>query len=77
MLTIEMTDTIDKVLKKTITGKIRIDYNFDGEEFGFVEDYYVPTSLLEGINEGDLVCIDVVFNGERWRAYRLAKNDIT
>lgn len=73
MLTIEITDTCDKVLKKIITGPIRINYNSKGQKFGFVEDYYIPSHLLEGINEADPVCIDVVFNGEKWQAYKLVR----
>lgn len=73
MLTIEKTDTCDKVLKKTITGPIRINYNSKGHMFGFVDDYYVPTYLLEGIKEEEPVCVDVVFNGEKWQAYNLVR----
>lgn len=73
MLAIEPTDTCDKVLKKTVSGTIRLNYNSKGQLFGFVDDYYVPTHLVEGINEEDPVCVDVVFNGEKWQAYKLVR----
>lgn len=73
MLAIEPTDTCDKVLKKTVFGPIRLNYNSKGQLFGFVDDYYVPTHLVEGINEEDPVCVDVVFNGEKWQAYKLVR----
>ena len=73
MLAIEPTDTCDKVLKKTVSGPIRLNYNSKGQLFGFVDDYYVPTYLVEGINEEDPVCVDVVFNGEKWQAYKLIR----
>ena len=73
MLTIEKTDTSDKVMKKTITGPIRINYNSKGQLFGFVDDYYIPVHLIEGIDEDEYVCVDVVFNGEKWQAYKLVR----
>ena len=73
MLAIEPVDTCDKVLKKTISGPIRLNYNSKGQLFGFVDDYYVPTHLVEGINEEEPVCVDVVFNGEKWQAYKLLR----
>ena len=73
MLAIEPTATCDKVLKKTVSGPIRLNYNSKGQLFGFVDDYYVPTHLVEGINEEDHVCVDVVFNGEKWQAYKLVR----
>lgn len=73
MLAIEPTDTCDKVLKKSVSGTIRLNYNSKGQLFGFVDDYYVPTHLVEGINEEDPVCVDVVFNGEKWQAYKLVR----
>ena len=73
MLAIEPADTCDKVLKKTISGPIRLNYNSKGQLFGFVDDYYVPTHLVEGINEEEPVCVDVVFNGEKWQAYKLLR----
>ena len=77
MLTAETTDTCDRVLKKTSSGPIHINYNSEGKKFGFVDDYYIPTHLIEGINEDEYVCIDVVFNGEKWQAYRLARCGFT
>ena len=73
MLAIEPTATCDKVLKKTVSGSIRLNYNSKGQLFGFVDDYYVPTHLVEGIKEEDYVCVDVVFNGEKWQAYKLVR----
>ncbi len=73
MLAIEPADTCDEVLKKTISGPIRLNYNSKGQLFGFVDDYYVPTHLVEGINEEEPVCVDVVFNGEKWQAYKLLR----
>ena len=73
MLAIVLTDTCDKVLKKTVSGPIRLNYNSKGQLFGFVDDYYVPTHLVEGINEEEPVCVDVVFNGKNWQAYRLVR----
>ena len=73
MLAIEPTDSCDKVLKKTVSGSIRLNCNSKGQLFGFVDDYYVPTHLVEGINEEDHVCVDVVFNGEKWQAYKLVR----
>lgn len=71
MLTIETTDTCDKVLKKAVTGLININTNSEGKKFGFVDDYYVPTRLLEGINVNELVYVDLVFNGEKWQTYNI------
>lgn len=73
MLAVEPADTCDKALKKTVSGPIRLNYNSKGQLFGFVDDYYVPTHLVEGINEEDPVCVDVVFNGEKWQAYKLVR----
>lgn len=75
MLAIEPTDTCDKVLKKTVSGPIRLNYNCKGQLFGFVDEYYVPTHLVEGIDEGEPVCVDVVFNGEKWQVYNLARHN--
>jgi len=73
MLSVDFTDTCDMVLTKTVSGPIRLNYNSKGQLFGFVDDYYVPTHLVEGINEEELVCVDVVFNGEKWQAYNLVR----
>lgn len=73
MLAIEPTDACEEALKKTVSGPIRLNYNSKGQLFGFVDDYYVPTHLVEGINEEELVCVDVVFNGEKWQAYNLVR----
>ncbi len=73
MLSVEPTDTCDKVLRKTVTGPIRLNYNSKGQQFGFVDDYYVPTHLVDGVKEEEPVRVDVVFNGEKWQAYRLVR----
>ena len=73
MLSIEIVDICDKVLRKTGMGSIRMNYNDKGQRFGFVEDYYVPSNLLNGIEEGDIVFVHAVFDGNRWRSYSAEK----
>lgn len=71
MLSIDYSDNNDLQLKKSIKGSIRLNYNFKGQLFGFVGDYYVPNHLVKGVEEGDYVKADVVFNGEKWEVYHL------
>ena len=73
MLHIELSDTSELQLKKSLIGCIRLNNNRKGQTFGFVEDYYIPSHLITNIEEGDYVKVDVVFNGERWEVYRLQK----
>ena len=75
MLDVKKSDDCEKKLTKTATGLIRISYNNKGQLFGFVEDYYIPGNLLVGIEKDDLVKINVVFDGERWKAYSVEKVD--
>lgn len=73
MLLIEHSETNITELKKTIMGTIRLNVNHNGQPFGFVEDYYIPANLINNIENGDTVKIDVVFDGEKWKAYQLNK----
>lgn len=64
--------------KRDIQGTIRLNTNMYGDVFGFVGDYYVPARLIElpenaMIQNGDLVLIDVLFNGKKWQTYRLQR----
>ena len=66
--------------KLDIQGTIRLNTNLYGNEFGFVEDYYIPPHLIKQqgnaiVEDGDLVSIDVLFNGEKWQAYHLKRVD--
>ena len=74
MLTIEKTYNPEKKLSKTINGCIRLNTNSKGQLFGFVDDYYVPEYLIKGIEDDDFVTIEVIFDGDKWRAYSLQKN---
>lgn len=76
ILDVKKVDGSEKKLTSTATGKIRIRYNYEGHPFGFVEDYYVPGALLDGIDDGDRVTVNVVFDGERWKAYSVEKANV-
>ena len=71
MLNIDYSDHCDLQLKKSIEGFIRLNFNHKGQEFGFIDDYYVPNHLVNDVDEGDYVKADVVFNGDKWEVYRL------
>ena len=73
MIEVKIIDDCEKKLSKTATGPIRMNYNNKGQIFGFVEDYYVPGNLLVGVEDDDLVVVNVVFDGEKWKAYSLKK----
>ena len=75
MLHIELSDSCELQLKKTLIGCIRLNNNSKGQTFGFVEDYYIPNYLITNIEEGDYVKVDVVFNGEKWEVYRIQKEN--
>ena len=76
MLNISYSDYCDLQLTKSIKGLIRLNYNFKGQKFGFVDDYYVPNHLVKDVEDGDYVKADVVFNGEKWEVYNLVVNSI-
>ena len=71
MLHIEPASTCDLILKKTVRGSIRTNINGRGQQFGFVDDYYIPSYLVKDVEEYDNVEVDVVYNGEKWEAYQL------
>ena len=71
MLNIDYSDHCDLQLKKSIEGFIRLNFNHKGQEFGFIDDYYVPNHLVNDVDEGDYVKADVVFTGDKWEVYRL------
>lgn len=73
MIDVKFADDCEKKYTKTTTGFIRIKYNRKGQPFGFVEDYYVPGHLLAGIEDNDYITINVVFDGEKWKAYSTEK----
>ncbi len=75
MLHIEPTESSNLVMKKSIRGTIRLNINRKGQQFGFVGDYYVPSRLINDIEEYDYVEVDIVYNGEKWEAYDLRKMD--
>ena len=77
LLDVSKTDDCEKKLTKAVTGPIRINYNNKGQLFGFVRDYYVPGYLLVGIEDDDHVVINVVYDGERWKAFSAEKASIT
>ncbi|MBR4625861.1 MAG: hypothetical protein IKO56_10050, partial [Alphaproteobacteria bacterium] len=72
MLDISSSEQGKLELKKTVSGNIKIVYK-DGKYFGFVNDYYVGSQYLYGIEDNDTVKIDVVYNGQKWSAYKLRK----
>lgn len=53
---------------KIVEGVVRTNVNSKGETFGFVEDYYVPSYLMQGVEEGDAIKVKVIFDGNRWKA---------
>lgn len=71
-LSIELGDDTNTDLKKSMSGVIRVKTNLRGQKYGFVENCYVPSNLIESIDDGDPVNIDAVFDGENWRAYSLS-----
>lgn len=73
MLDISMSEQGKTILRKTITDKIRTNINNKGQRFGFVGDYYVGENFLSDIENGDKVKIDVVYDGAKWRTYKLEK----
>ncbi len=73
MLDISMSEEGKVKLRKTITGHININSNSNGQRFGFVDDYYVGEKFLYDINDYDEVKIDVVYDGAKWRTYKLEK----
>ena len=75
MLEVNQIDDCEKKLTKTATGPIKMNINYKGQLFGFVEDYYVPGYLLRGIEHGDHVFVHVVYDGERWKAFSAEKID--
>ena len=77
LLDVSKTDDCEKKLTKAVTGPIRINYNNKGQLFGFVRDYYVPGYLLVGIEDDDHVVINIVYDGERWKAFSAEKASIT
>ena len=73
MLDISMSEEGKVQLRKTVTGEIRINSNRKGRDFGFVDDYYVDETFLFDVRDGDEVKIDVVYDGAKWRTYKLEK----
>lgn len=71
MLHLEQASSCDLVLKKTVKGSIRMNINSRGQQFGFVDNYYIPSYLIKEVEENDNVEVDVVYNGEKWEAYQL------
>lgn len=71
-LSIEITNESNTNLKKSMSGVIRVKTNLRGQKYGFVENCYVPSSLIESIDDGDPVNIEAVYDGENWRAYSLS-----
>ena len=58
LLDLKVDDSKETPLVKVVKGK----------RFGFVEDYYIPEYLLNGVADGDVVSVKVVFDGDKWRA---------
>lgn len=68
MLDIKVDDSKETPLVKVVKGTVRTSFNVKGKRFGFVEDYYIPEYLLNGVADGDVVSVKVVFDGDKWRA---------
>ena len=75
MLDISMLQDCNRILTKTVTGRIRISSNSKGCDFGFVDDYYVGEQYLFNVEDYDNVTIDLVYDGTKWRTYKLKKID--
>jgi len=75
MLHIELSDSCELQLKKSAKGYIRINYNSKGQQFGFVEDYYIPSHLIADVYDEEYVEADVIYNGEKWEVFRIRKCD--
>ena len=61
------------LLKRNISGPVRIKTKPDGKVYGFVGDQYVHDKFLSGINDGDNLSCVVIFDGNRWNVLRLEK----
>lgn len=68
LLDIKVDDSKETPLVKVVKGTVRTSFNVKGKRFGFVEDYYIPEYLLNGVADGDVVSVKVVFDGDKWRA---------
>ncbi len=75
MLDISMLQDCNRTLTKTVTGRIRISSNSRGRDFGFVDDYYVGEQFLFDVEDNDKVTIELVYDGTKWRTYKLEKVD--
>ena len=60
------TDRTDSRLRRSVQGRIRIRKDKKGQLFGVVKSNYIPKRFLSGVNDGDIVAADLVFNGEKW-----------
>jgi hypothetical protein len=58
----------DKVnWRKEIQGTISIKQNKEGKPFGFVDNYYVPGSVIRQVKDGDTVQAIAIFQEGKWR----------
>lgn len=58
----------DKVnWRKEIQGTISIKQNKEGKTFGFVDNYYVPGSVIRQVKDGDTVQAIAIFQEGKWR----------
>lgn len=68
ILDIEIDNSREISLVKTVEGTVQTNINEKGKKFGFVEDYYIPEYLLNGVDDGDVISVKVILDGDKWRA---------
>ena len=61
------------VWRKRVQGTISVKNNRDGKPFGFVDNCYVPGSVIKNIQDGTMVEAVAIFQDNKWRCISIRR----
>ena len=59
--------------RKSVRGTISIKNNREGKPFGFVDNCYVPGSVIKNIQDGTMVEAVAIFQDNKWRCISIRR----